>query len=61
MGYVKPSLARRNSAVEKLVERLLPAGSAGIVRNEGTVINPEVIESMVGLCRLELQTSTVSR
>ena len=35
------NLARRSTAVEKRVERLLPKDSAGLVRNEETVLPPE--------------------
>ena len=39
----------------RVINRFLPSGSAGIVRGERTLINPQVIENMVDLCRLELQ------
>ena len=61
MGYVKTSSDRITAAVQKLMDRLVPDNSAGIVREEQLVIAPQPIDSMVGPTELESVTSTVSR
>jgi len=61
MGYVKTSSDRITAAVQKLMDRLVPDNSAGIVREEQLVIAPQIIDSMVGPTELESVTSTVSR